>query len=30
MLGERQALLHNFSLQAQSSDIWQWQPDLAK
>ncbi|MCI63842.1 heat-shock protein, partial [Trifolium medium] len=22
-----QALLHNFLLQAQSPDLWQWQPD---
>ncbi|MCI35054.1 receptor-like kinase [Trifolium medium] len=27
MLGECQALLHDFSLQAQSSDAWQWRPD---
>ncbi|MCI88503.1 receptor-like kinase, partial [Trifolium medium] len=27
MLGECQALLHNFLLQASSSDLWQWQPD---
>ncbi|MCI14720.1 heat-shock protein, partial [Trifolium medium] len=30
MLEECQALLHNFSLQAQSLDTWQWQPDVAK
>ncbi|CAJ2630083.1 unnamed protein product [Trifolium pratense] len=27
MLGECQSLLSNISLQAQSSDRWQWQPD---
>ncbi|MCI56764.1 YIPF1-like protein, partial [Trifolium medium] len=26
MLGECEALLHNFLLQAQSPDLWQWQP----
>ncbi|MCH90030.1 heat-shock protein, partial [Trifolium medium] len=27
MLGECRALLHDFSLQAQYPDRWQWQPD---
>ncbi|MCI62111.1 hypothetical protein A2U01_0083368, partial [Trifolium medium] len=27
MLGECQALLHNFIMQAQSPDSWQWRPD---
>ncbi|MCI36476.1 hypothetical protein A2U01_0057699, partial [Trifolium medium] len=30
MLGECQSLLPNLSLQAQSSDGWQWQPDPDK
>ncbi|GAU18573.1 hypothetical protein TSUD_325650 [Trifolium subterraneum] len=28
MVRECQTLLSNFSLQVQSSDSWQWQPDL--
>ncbi|MCI23438.1 helicase-like protein, partial [Trifolium medium] len=27
MLGECQALLHDFFLQAQTPDTWQWRPD---
>ncbi|MCI67131.1 hypothetical protein A2U01_0088389, partial [Trifolium medium] len=27
MLGECQALLHDFFLQAHSLDLWQWRPD---
>ncbi|MCI37867.1 hypothetical protein A2U01_0059094, partial [Trifolium medium] len=27
MLRECQDLLHRFILQAQSPDLWQWQPD---
>jgi hypothetical protein len=27
LLGECQDLLHNFLLQAQSTDLWHWQPD---
>ncbi|MCH81957.1 kinesin-like protein [Trifolium medium] len=30
MLGECQALLHDFFLQAQSPDLWQWRPDPAR
>ncbi|MCI71045.1 receptor-like protein kinase ANXUR2, partial [Trifolium medium] len=30
LVRECQALLYDFSLQAQSSDTWQWQPDPAK
>ncbi|MCI48729.1 helicase-like protein, partial [Trifolium medium] len=30
MLGEYQFLLLNISMQAQSSDRWQWQPDPEK